>query len=258
MSHGYAPYQQQQQPYPSYDAYPMYDMNNNNINSYPVNTEKYARYNTTPQRSCCDRACCGCCTCCPRWCRWISCILFLLVIAIVIVIVVLGAMFKKPSVEFTGIQGTPSLTTSNGTVLNLGLDLGFSVNNPNIESVTFTSLEAQVYYHGFNNVTIGQGSLNDLHISSNAITNIQFPFTLSIDPSNKDDTAIATKLLSDCGIGGNQEKINLDYKLVATVKVVGISIHVPFSSSVDFDCPMSSTNQQQILSSIAKQILGHS
>ncbi|EIE86283.1 hypothetical protein RO3G_10994 [Rhizopus delemar RA 99-880] len=147
-------------------------------------------------------------------------------------------MFKKPSVEFTGIQGTPSLT-NNGTVLNLGLDLGFSVNNPNIESVTFTSLEAQVYYHGFNNVTIGQGSLNDLHISSNAITNIQFPFTLSIDPSNKDDTAIATKLLSDCGIGGNQEKINLDYKLQATVKVVGISIQVPFSSSVNFDCPMS-------------------
>lgn len=137
----YYPQQQQQNPYPSYDAYPMYNINQNG--PYAENTEKYARYNTIPPRSCCDRVCCGCCTCCPLWCRWIMCILFLLILAIVIVVIVLAAMFKSPQVDFTGIQGTPSFAV-NGTVLDLNLNLGFTVNNPNIESVTFSSLDAQV------------------------------------------------------------------------------------------------------------------
>lgn len=104
--------------------------------------EKYSRANNQ-RRSCCDKICCGCCTCCPRWCRWISCILLLIIIAIGIVIGVLAALFKTPSVDFKGVQGEPAFSLA-GTTANLNVSLGFTVNNPNIESVTFKSLVATV------------------------------------------------------------------------------------------------------------------
>lgn len=51
--------------------------------------------------------------------------------------------------------------------------------------------------------------------------------------------AVVTKLMSDCGIDGSAAKdINLDYKVVATVSIIGIPISVPFSSSVSFACPI--------------------
>ncbi|CEG80164.1 hypothetical protein RMATCC62417_14534 [Rhizopus microsporus] len=179
----------------------MYDMNNNAVRPttadgyykepyYPESTERYARYNTSPPMSCCDRVCCGCCTCCPRWCRWISCILFILIIALAIVIGVLASQFKVPKVDFTGIQGTPQFNINNA-VLNVNASLGFTVNNPNIESITFTSLDAEIYYHGYGNTSIGQGTIKDLHISSNGYTNFVFPFTLKVDITNPQDYPIS-------------------------------------------------------------------
>lgn len=106
--------------------------------------EKYARRNNKANRSCCDRLCCGCCTCCPRWCRWISCILLLIIIVIGIIVGVLAALFKVPTVEFTGIQGTPAFGMVGVSTVNLNVSLGFVVDNPNIESVTFTTLVATV------------------------------------------------------------------------------------------------------------------
>ncbi|ORE05554.1 hypothetical protein BCV72DRAFT_242718 [Rhizopus microsporus var. microsporus] len=270
MSNYYYQPQQHQQPPPQqqpyyHEAYPMYDMNNNAVRPttadgyykepyYPESTERYARYNTSPPMSCCDRVCCGCCTCCPRWCRWISCILFILIIALAIVIGVLASQFKVPKVDFTGIQGTPQFNINN-TVLSVNASLGFTVNNPNIESITFTSLDAEIYYHGYGNTSIGQGSIKDLHISSNGYTNFVFPFTLKVDITSPQDQAIASKLMSDCGIGGGQaQKINLDYKVVATVNIIGISIHVPYSSSASFDCPMNSPGQQDVLNKISQML----
>lgn len=81
--------------------------------------------------------------------------------------------------------------------------------------------------------------MNDLHISSNAITTIQFPFTIMIDIASQEDQAIVFKLMSDCGLGGNrQEKIRLDYRVEATIDIIGLSIQIPYSDTVDFDCPM--------------------
>lgn len=96
-------------------------------------------------RSCCDRLCCGCCTCCPRWIRYIACIIFLIIIAIAIVIGVLAGLFKKPTVEYTGVQSTPAFSLS-GTTVNLNMSLGFYVDNPNVESVTFKTIKATVNF----------------------------------------------------------------------------------------------------------------
>jgi hypothetical protein len=104
--------------------------------------EKFSRTHKK-KRSCCDKMCCGCCTCCPRWCRWISCILLLLIIGLGIAVGVLAAIFKVPTVEFKGVQGDPAFGLA-GTTVNLNVSLGFVVNNPNIESVTFKTLVATV------------------------------------------------------------------------------------------------------------------
>ncbi|KAG0764934.1 hypothetical protein G6F57_005241 [Rhizopus arrhizus] len=194
--------------------------------------------------------------CCPRWCRWFSCILFIFIGILLIITGILASQFKVPKVDFTGIQGTPSFGM-NETMIRLGFDLGFSVTNPNIESVTFSSLKAQAFYHGYDNTSIGSGGLNDLHISSNAITNIQFPFTIMIDIASQQDQAIVFKLMSDCGLDGNrQERIRLDYRVEATIDIIGLSIQIPYSDTVDFDCPMNSATQQKVLDTLGSSVLG--
>ncbi|KAI7894895.1 uncharacterized protein EV154DRAFT_414404 [Mucor mucedo] len=203
-----------------------------------MNNEKYARRNNKANRSCCDKLCCGCCTCCPRWCRWISCCLLLLIIVIGIVVGVLAALFKVPTVEFTGIQGTPEFGMVGLTTVNLNVSLGFVVNNPNIESVTFTTLVATANYHG-DTTPLGGGTLHDLHIGSHSVTNISFPFAMSIDVTNNNNIAVLSKIMADCGLGGGTAKdIQLDYKVVATVTIIGVPISVPVSNTIGFKCPI--------------------
>ncbi|CAO3657518.1 unnamed protein product [Mucor hiemalis] len=202
-----------------------------------VVSEKYARRNNRDKRSCCDLLCCGCCTCCPQWCRWILCIIFLIIVALGITVGVLAALFKTPSVEFTGVQGSPNFGLT-GTNVNLNVSLGFTVKNPNIESVTFSTLTATAFYHG-DTTELGGGTLHDLHIGSHSVTNIDFPFSISMDVTNSQTQVIAAKMMADCGLGGGTAgNINLDYKVVATVKIIGIPISVPYSSSVGFKCPL--------------------
>jgi hypothetical protein len=108
------------------------------------NAESFSR--AKEHRSCCDIICCGCCTCCPRWCRWITCILFIIIIGLGIAIGVLAALFKMPSIDFNGMSDTPSFSLS-GTTVVIGFNLNFGVNNPNVESVTFKSIDAKVSIH---------------------------------------------------------------------------------------------------------------
>lgn len=147
MTHYYP--QPQQQVY--YDPHQMYNVHQHirpatnegyQKEMTPTMTEKHVVYSDPPM-TCCDRLCCGCCRCCPRWCRWFSCILFIFIGILLIITGILASQFKVPKVDFTGIQGTPSFGM-NETMIRLGFDLGFSVTNPNIESVTFSSLKAQV------------------------------------------------------------------------------------------------------------------
>lgn len=93
------------------------------------------------KRSCLDKLCCGCCTCYPRWARWLFCILLLLVIILAIIIGVLAALFKVPEVKFNGLKGEPKFSL-NGTTATFEFDLDISINNPNIESITFENVKA--------------------------------------------------------------------------------------------------------------------
>lgn len=95
------------------------------------------------RRTCMDKICCGCCTCLPRWMRYLCCILFLIIIALAIVIGVLAALFKTPNVTFNGIEGEPQVNLS-GSNITMNFTLSISVDNPNVESVTFEKIVAEV------------------------------------------------------------------------------------------------------------------
>ncbi|KAG2234452.1 hypothetical protein INT48_007200 [Thamnidium elegans] len=221
-----------------------------------ASSEKFARRNNKENRSCCDKICCGCCTCCPRWCRWCSCIILLIIVGLGITVGVLAAIFKVPTIEFTGIQGTPAFGMQGLTTVNLNISLGFTVDNPNIESVTFTTLAATANYHG-DTTQLGEGILHNLHIASYSVTNISFPFNMLVDMTNNNNIAVMSKMMADCGLGGATKKdIKLDYKIVATVHIIGIPISVPVSNSISFPCPIDPGDQSSLLANIESIISG--
>lgn len=123
------------------DGYGVKKQNNGyqHLNDGPV---LYTEYKEERQ-SCCDKVCCGCCTCFPRWLRWLCCILFFIIVALAIVVGVLAALFKVPEVEFKGIQGDPTFSLS-GTSANISFTFDISVNNQNVEGITFDKIVANV------------------------------------------------------------------------------------------------------------------
>ncbi|KAI7907884.1 uncharacterized protein BX663DRAFT_464308 [Cokeromyces recurvatus] len=228
---------------------PVVTANDNGYTTKYTEQDAYSRIHNNENKSCCDKLCCGCCGCCPRWYRWLSCCFVLLVIVLGIIVGVLIGLFKKPSVEFTGIQDNPKFNLT-GTNANLNLMLGFIVNNPNIASVTFKTLAATANYHG-DNTQIGGGTLSDLHIGSNSITTISFPFDISLNLLSQETQTIAAKIISDCGIGGGTAKdIQLDYNVIATVSILGVAISIPYSNTVSFKCPIDLLDQSTILNNI--------
>lgn len=144
-------------PPPHHDAYPMYDMPQYaptpaTDDGYVVGGKQNGGYQYLQEdpaqpirqrRSCCDRLCCGCCTCLPRWARWLCCLLFLIIIAIAIVIGVLAALFKVPQVNFNGLSGEPQFNLT-GTTANFYFNLNITVDNHNVEGITFEKIAAQV------------------------------------------------------------------------------------------------------------------
>lgn len=121
----------------------------------PVSTAPLAQHSyldkdddrdSTHSRSCLDWFCCACCSCCPMWMRWCACGLLIIIIALGITIGVLAALFKKPQVNFNGVSQSSTVPPfqMNGTGFDFNFVLDIGVVNPNIESATFTSIQAIV------------------------------------------------------------------------------------------------------------------
>ncbi|KAG2171313.1 hypothetical protein INT43_002935 [Umbelopsis isabellina] len=196
-------------------------------------------------RSCLDCICCGCCSCCPMWVRWCACFLLLIVIALGITIGVLAALFKKPQVNFNGItqDSTVPPVQQNGSSFDFNFDINIGVVNPNIESATFTSIQAIAYYPTAPTVPVGGGILDDVHIASNSNSNFSFPFTITYDPSQPNGSDMMFDIAKKCGIlGGTPGDITINYKLIVTVDIIGIKISPSIDESATFPCPLSAGN----------------
>ncbi|KAI9257909.1 hypothetical protein BY458DRAFT_518479 [Sporodiniella umbellata] len=201
------------------------------------------------RRSCLDKLCCGCCTCCPRWMRWCTCILFLLILVLAIVIGVLVALFKMPTVEFTGLKGSPKMTNVNN-MLNMTFDLGITVHNPNFESITFEKIWADAYYPSPYSVKVGGGEVSNVHIVSNGVTNITFPFAIHINSTDPAQQGVMMDLVTKCGLDGSTKRnIDLNYYVHPTVRIVGIAITPKIAASMSVPCPIQGDDLAGILGS---------
>ncbi|ORZ13088.1 hypothetical protein BCR42DRAFT_419152 [Absidia repens] len=201
------------------------------------------------KRSCMDKVCCGCCTCCPRWARYCSCILLLILIAIGIVIGVLAALFKMPTVEMSGLESAPTVNITGGNQINMGFNLQVSVNNPNVEGITFDTIIAKAYYPNYHDNQIGGGEKDNVVIGKNQVTNFTFPFTLNIDMTK--DQAIINDIFSKCGLDGSpKQPIKIDYDVIPTVKFGVIPISLTISKSTSMDCPAELENLGGLASAV--------
>ncbi|KAG2180751.1 hypothetical protein INT44_003758 [Umbelopsis vinacea] len=212
------------------------------------------------ERTCCNWFCCGCCCgCCPMWLRWCACGLLIIILALGITIGVLAALFKQPQVSFNGITLSNSTQPIqlNGTGFNFNFDLNIGVVNPNIESATFTSIKAVVYYPTAPTIPVGEGEKDNVHIGSQSITNITFPFQIEYDPAQSGSQAMMLDIFQKCGIlGGAKSDLTVNYKVTVTINILGINISPTISESATFPCPFDSNDLPGELGSIIGSLTG--
>jgi hypothetical protein len=78
-------------------------------------------------------------------------LILLVILAILGTIAGLASTFSKPTLDFGGLQGTPEFSLT-GTTGFMQFNMNIIVTNPNIASVTFSSIEAkarkQLFFFG--------------------------------------------------------------------------------------------------------------
>ncbi|KAG1403776.1 hypothetical protein G6F60_004799 [Rhizopus arrhizus] len=201
------------------------------------------------KRSCIDKICCGCCTCCPKWMRWCTCIIFIIIVILAIIIGVLAALFKVPTVTFSGLEQSPNITYPHN-VLNMTFSLGITVDNPNFESITFEKIVADAYYPSPYSVKVGGGEVDNIHIVSNGITNITFPFSVAVNSTDQAQQGVLMDLVTKCGLDGSTKKnIDFNYYVHPTVRILGIAITPTISKSMSIACPLQGDDLTSILGS---------
>ncbi|CAG8570644.1 3395_t:CDS:2, partial [Acaulospora colombiana] len=181
--------------------------------------------------------CCGGRATCGKTCG-ILCCLLLLIIAGIVAAVLLWA--RPPEVTFLGVE--PSTTLAPYVVTSAGFDFNFNlviqVDNPNIVGATFSMIKAVAFYPGHQD-PIGGGNLTDVKIPGKANTTIHFPFSIDYSSKIDPDYTILTDIAKKCGlIGNNKTKLEIDYTLTLSVKVLLISISPSFNKNAFFDCPI--------------------
>ncbi|OAD72297.1 hypothetical protein PHYBLDRAFT_134221, partial [Phycomyces blakesleeanus NRRL 1555(-)] len=99
------------------------------------------------------------------------------------------------------------------------------------------------YYPNYDNLELGGGQKNDVKINSNGVTNITFPFDISIDATNGEYTPIFNDLIAKCGLtGGAKENIVVNYVVVLTLRILGIAIKPTIRNKASFPCPLTASD----------------
>ncbi|KAK7693542.1 hypothetical protein QCA50_003111 [Cerrena zonata] len=112
--------------------------------------------------------------------RFFCCTIMIFVFLLVSIILSLALWIRPPDIEIGGITQATSGSTfqlqSDGVSFNGGINI--TVNNPNYFSVKFETITADVIYP-LNNTRFGGGTLKDLEIKSNQLTEFNFPLPLT-------------------------------------------------------------------------------
>jgi len=180
---------------------------------------------------------CGGRASCGKTCG-ILCCLFILIIGGIVAAVLLWA--RPPNITFLGIEPSSELPpyVSRPSSFDFNFNLKIQVDNPNMVGAYFSMIKAVAFYPGHQS-TIGGGNLTDVHIASKANTTLYFPFSINYNADLDPGYEILTDIARKCGlIGNNKTKLEIDYTLTLSVKVLLISISPSFNKNALFDCPI--------------------
>jgi hypothetical protein len=194
------------------------------------------------------------------WLRWLCCGFFLIIIVLAIAIGVLASMFKTPTVNFLGASQSPQFAV-NGTSWTISTQLSIQVINPNIEHVTFSEVKAVAYYPTTRNQnprpSVGGGDLSNVHINSQATTNISFPFQIIYNPEQDTAQAILSDIAAKCGLlGGPKSQLTVDYDLTLTIKVIFVTLSHTLPEKATFDCPIQNGQLPQLPTNVTNSLGG--
>ncbi|RGB24283.1 hypothetical protein C1646_609011, partial [Rhizophagus diaphanus] len=120
---------------------------------------------------------------------------------------------------------------------NFGLQI--QVDNPNIVGANFEMIKAIAFYPGHSD-PIGGGNLTDVTIAAKGNTTIDFPFSVNYNKDIDPGFAILFDIAQKCGLtgGGVKQKLEIDYKLTLTIKILLITINPSFDRKAMIDCPI--------------------
>jgi len=224
---------------------------------YPGQEKPYKKPSLTERNKCCRCLCCACCL--PVWARWILWILIIGIIIVVIVFAILFSQFKLPTFNFNGITNSPlglQEFAVNGTSWDINVGLLIGIDNPNIESATLSDMNATAFYPTNPTLPVGGGYLASQGVSSNAVTNFTFPFSIVYDPAVDTNQAILTDIATKCGLlGGPKQQLTINYKIQLAVKVLFITVYPTVSSSASFDCPIQNGQLPELPSGVVGNFL---
>ncbi|CAG8490407.1 13700_t:CDS:10 [Acaulospora morrowiae] len=187
---------------------------------------------------------CGGRASCGKTCGILCCFLFLIIVGIVAAVLLWA---RPPEVTFLGIEPSstaPYVTRPSGFDFNFNLKI--QVNNPNIVGATFSMIKAVAFYPKHQN-PIGGGNLTNVDIASKANTTIFFPFSINYNANLDPEYTILVDIAKKCGIiGNNKTKLEIDYTLTLSLKVILITVSPSFNKIAFFDCPIKDGKMPEI------------
>ncbi|CAL1704740.1 unnamed protein product [Somion occarium] len=170
--------------------------------------------------------------------RFFCCTIMIFVFLFVAIILSLALWLRPPDIEVGGLTESASGSTfqvqNDGVSFNGGVNI--SVNNPNIFSVKFDEIKADVFYP-LNTTRFGGGSLKDLTIKANQRTEFTFPFTLNYTDSIDPNGAILSDIMTKCG-GNKANNLKVDYTISLDFKVIVIPIKPTINNNIAIPCSL--------------------
>jgi hypothetical protein len=163
-----------------------------------------------------------------RFCRAICCLLCLVIIALGITAAVLGATFKKPDFNITGVTLGAVSPTSLGW--NVQVDAKNNWNN----EIFLSTVQVQAYPKGMGADTItSKGEQSNIRMPPNKLINFEIPLTT---PINADSTTGIMSVLLQCAGGSTP----IQYAIDVWIKLWGMGpfkIPYQFTGSQNAPCP---------------------
>ncbi|CAG8614457.1 14614_t:CDS:10 [Rhizophagus irregularis] len=149
---------------------------------------------------------------------------------------------RPPKVDFLGIVPSPNgLPAYNANTAGFDFNFGLQiqVDNPNIVGANFEMIKAIAFYPGHSD-PIGGGNLTDVTIAAKGKTIIDFPFSVNYNKDIDPGFAILFDIAQKCGLtgGGEKQKLEIDYKLTLTIKILLITINPSLDRKAMIDCPI--------------------